>query len=298
MSFQAMTWAVDQKLPAMKKIILLMMANRYDEIKGVCWPSHEILAEECGMDKRSVIRQIDKLTELGLIEPIRSKTNHNMNSVNQYRLNTHIIGELKLKRDKKKAAEYKRRGSDRESPSGEEANKTGGDRESPCSDRESLGSDRESLGVVTESHPILLVETINETVNKEYTDVRKTPAKVKQEKEAAEVKQVKAKITQDWVPGQRCLELISKAGIDINYALSLVEEFIFYWSEIGEKRNGWETTFLNHAKREWGKHAKPTQVNGFTHYPSKAEQRFNDNINAIGSVVFPTKPAELSHDSQ
>ena len=44
MSFQAMAWAVDHKLPAMQKIVLLMMANRFNEDEGGCWPSHDLLA--------------------------------------------------------------------------------------------------------------------------------------------------------------------------------------------------------------------------------------------------------------
>ncbi|MDD5215347.1 MAG: helix-turn-helix domain-containing protein, partial [Methylococcales bacterium] len=82
MSFQAMTWAVEQELPAMQKIVLLMLANRTNHDTGLCFPSHETLATECGMDKRSVIRQIEKLEAAGLLS-----VNRSTNKPNSYTLN-------------------------------------------------------------------------------------------------------------------------------------------------------------------------------------------------------------------
>lgn len=98
MSFQAMTWAVEKELPAMQKIVLLMLANRTNPETGLCFPSHDTLAKECGMDKRSVIRQIEKLEISGLLKVTRST-----NKANSYTLNLHgdrksPETEIKLKR--------------------------------------------------------------------------------------------------------------------------------------------------------------------------------------------------------
>ena len=156
MSFQAMAWAVDHKLPAMQKIVLLMMANRFNEDEGGCWPSHDLLANECGMDKRSVIRQIDKLIELGLISVLKTRGSNGMNNVNRYSLNTNIQGILKSERFNKISSDRKSLGVVTQSHYVVTESHFG-------SDRESQGSDRESLGVVTESHPKQLYETIKET---------------------------------------------------------------------------------------------------------------------------------------
>lgn len=61
----------------------------------------------------------------------------------------------------------------------------------------------------------------------------------------------KQAITNDWQPGTRCLELLEQAGISADFARSLVGEFCLYWQERGEKRLGWDATFLNHAKAQW-----------------------------------------------
>jgi hypothetical protein len=87
MSFQALTWATEQNLPAMQKIVLLMMANRTSHETGLCYPSLDLLAKECGMTKRSMIEQIAKLEVGGFIAVIRSAAENGVKQVNRYRLN-------------------------------------------------------------------------------------------------------------------------------------------------------------------------------------------------------------------
>jgi len=81
MSFKAMAWASNQKLPAMQKIVLLMLANRADE-NGVCFPSHELIAEDCGMGRSTAIRQIDSLEVDGYLKVVRAKKGSHQ--VNKY----------------------------------------------------------------------------------------------------------------------------------------------------------------------------------------------------------------------
>src|SRR5574343_53033 len=91
MSFQAMTWATEQRLPSLQKLVLLMLANRTNHDTGECFPSHARLAEECGMSKDSVKRSLQALEDRGLIE-IRRQTSHGVNLPNTYRLNMHRVG--------------------------------------------------------------------------------------------------------------------------------------------------------------------------------------------------------------
>lgn len=67
MSFQAMAWAVKQKVGnATGKAILLMLANYADE-KGRCWPSQETLANECECSKRSILDWLQKFEDMGIL---------------------------------------------------------------------------------------------------------------------------------------------------------------------------------------------------------------------------------------
>lgn len=91
MSFQAMTWAVEQKLPAREKLVLLMLANRTNHDTGLCCPSHERLADECGMSKTTVKEAIRSLAERGLLRVIQ-RAAEGVNLPNQYVLNLHGVG--------------------------------------------------------------------------------------------------------------------------------------------------------------------------------------------------------------
>jgi biotin operon repressor len=83
MSFQSMAWAVEQELPALQKLVLLMLANCANHYTGQCNPSHDRLAKECGMSRDSVKRAISELEGKGLIE-VRRQMQNGVNLPNQY----------------------------------------------------------------------------------------------------------------------------------------------------------------------------------------------------------------------
>lgn len=79
-----------------------------------------------------------------------------------------------------------------------------------------------------------------------------------QAKPAARAKKTQAKhcIPDDWMPDENCWRLIDEAGIDQAFAAKLIGEFRQYWKERGDKRGGWNATFLNRAKDEWRREHK------------------------------------------
>ena len=85
MSFQALAWAVRQKLPCTQKIVLVMLADRHNGDTGRCDPSHDRLAGDCGLTRRSVMDQLAKLDKAGFI-----RTHHRvvdkLKTSNQYTL--------------------------------------------------------------------------------------------------------------------------------------------------------------------------------------------------------------------
>jgi len=85
MSFQAIAWAVRQKLPCTQKIVLVMLADRHNGDTGRCDPSHDRLADDCGLTRRSVMDQLAKLDSTGFI-----RTHHRvigkLKTSNQYTL--------------------------------------------------------------------------------------------------------------------------------------------------------------------------------------------------------------------
>lgn len=86
-----MAWATRQKLPVMQKIVLLMLANRTNHDTGRCDPSHERLADDCGMSKDSVKRAITELSEKNLVQVVH-RTQDGVCLPNHYLLNLEGVG--------------------------------------------------------------------------------------------------------------------------------------------------------------------------------------------------------------
>jgi hypothetical protein len=87
MSFQAMTWAVEQRCQnAGQKLVLLMLANHSNGHTGRCTPSHKLLADECSMGVSTLKTHLASLEGAGFLQIIRRK-NEDVNLPNQYLLN-------------------------------------------------------------------------------------------------------------------------------------------------------------------------------------------------------------------
>ena len=83
-----MTWATEQKLPVMQKMVLLMLANRTNHETGLCIPKIKTLAEECGMSETACKNAIKALEASGCIE-IKQRFQDGMQRPNQYHLLMH-----------------------------------------------------------------------------------------------------------------------------------------------------------------------------------------------------------------
>lgn len=81
-----MTWAVKQQLPALQKLVLLMLANRTNADNGRCDPSISRVAEDCGMSKDSVRRAITALADAGFLTVLQ-RQDGTANLSNHYLLN-------------------------------------------------------------------------------------------------------------------------------------------------------------------------------------------------------------------
>lgn len=86
MCFVAVNWASKQQCEnASQKLILMMLAVHRNSDTGRCNPSQKLLAAECCMSLRNVVKQLQSLMDLGLIKIVQIKENNN-HLPNQYEL--------------------------------------------------------------------------------------------------------------------------------------------------------------------------------------------------------------------
>jgi len=73
MSIEAVTWAFRQRIDdPTAKLVLLGIADKYNEDRGYAWPSIARLAEMADCTERTVTRKIAYLAEIGLVEIMRN----------------------------------------------------------------------------------------------------------------------------------------------------------------------------------------------------------------------------------
>lgn len=68
----------------------------------------------------------------------------------------------------------------------------------------------------------------------------------------------KVAMADDWQPADSTFELLEQHGIDRPFAESCIAEFRLYWQERGDRRPGWEATFLGNVKRQWERRPQPS----------------------------------------
>lgn len=82
MSRQATDWAWSTKLRGPEKLVLLTLAHRANA-EGVCWPSIDRIADDCGVSRRAAINALNALVAAHIVarDAVRGRT-----KTNRYRI--------------------------------------------------------------------------------------------------------------------------------------------------------------------------------------------------------------------
>ena len=108
MSLDALKWAWTQSLAPAPKLVLLALADHYNDDTARCTPSLTRLSSFTGMHRRTVQRNLETLEFAGLIERIVSRGGSGPNASSRY--------VLRLDRDGALSSLFERRGGDTPTP--------------------------------------------------------------------------------------------------------------------------------------------------------------------------------------
>lgn len=85
MSGQALIWAANVRgLKPMTKIVLIQLSERHNKDTGLCNPSIKTLADDCEMDRSTVIRHLESLETFGLVTRVRKGNDDGGRASNEY----------------------------------------------------------------------------------------------------------------------------------------------------------------------------------------------------------------------
>tara|TARA_B100000900_G_scaffold180518_2_gene153067 strand:- start:699 stop:1745 length:1047 start_codon:yes stop_codon:yes gene_type:complete len=60
-------------------------------------------------------------------------------------------------------------------------------------------------------------------------------------------------IGKEWVPDNDAMEILVNSGIDSGFIKDTLPEFILYWAERKEESDTWNSKFIAHVRRQWGR---------------------------------------------
>lgn len=84
---------------------------------------------------------------------------------------------------------------------------------------------------------------------------------------------VPRRIPETWQPSEDVYEVLRLANIDIDFAQSLLPEFVIYWRDSNQVHSSWNTRFLQYVKQRWAKrHLHSDNTTKSTRELSLAEQ--------------------------
>lgn len=84
MSIQAVAWALDQKLPARPKLVLVSIANHANHTDGYCWLRIDTIAAEASCSERAVFNFLGALVRNGFVRKAQRRADDGRQRANDY----------------------------------------------------------------------------------------------------------------------------------------------------------------------------------------------------------------------
>ena len=81
-------------------------------------------------------------------------------------------------------------------------------------------------------------------------------------------------IEANWKPEDEAREILVRSGIDNKFIDEEIPEFVLYWSERKEESDIWNSKFISHVRRKWGRHLDIKENNEI---PSKIDTNWLPN---------------------
>ncbi len=98
-----------------------------------------------------------------------------------------------------------------------------------------------------------------------------------------------------WLPDDDALEILIKSGINEDFINKEVPEFILYWTERKEESDIWNSKFIAHIRRQWGR-LKDVREND--DLPSKMTSEWRPNEDFFDILELTDIPREFAENTK
>ena len=115
-------------------------------------------------------------------------------------------------------------------------------------------------------------------------------------KEVEDNKKMKTKpIDKNWVPDMDAKEILINSGINEDFIDNEVAEFVLYWTERKEESDIWNSKFIAHIRRQWGRF-KDIKENDNS--PSVMTSDWNPNSDFFDILEMTDIPKEFAENAK
>ena len=112
------------------------------------------------------------------------------------------------------------------------------------------------------------------------------------QKEAKDNQKKKRKpIGTNWKPEDEAREILVRSGVDNDFIDKEIPEFVLYWSEKKEESDIWNSKFIAHIRRQWG---RQQNVNEKDDLPFKIDSKWLPNEDFYDVLTLTDIPKEFA----
>ena len=98
-------------------------------------------------------------------------------------------------------------------------------------------------------------------------------------------------IETNWKPEGEAREILVRSGVDNDFIDKEIPEFVLYWSEKKEESDIWNSKFIAHIRRQWGRQRK---VNEKDDLPFKIDSKWLPNEDFYDVLTLTDIPKEFA----
>ena len=98
-------------------------------------------------------------------------------------------------------------------------------------------------------------------------------------------------IERNWKPEDEAREILVRSGVDNDFIDKEVPEFVLYWSEKKEESDIWNSKFIAHIRRQWGRFQN---VNEKDDLPFKIDSKWLPNEDFYDVLTLTNIPKEFA----
>ena len=115
------------------------------------------------------------------------------------------------------------------------------------------------------------------------------------QKEAADNQKKKRKpIRTNWKPEGEAREILIRSGVDNSFIEKEIPEFVLYWSEKKEESDIWNSKFISHIRRQWGRFQN---INEIDDTPFKIDSKWLPNEDFYDVLSLTDIPKEFANST-